>query len=110
MKDNNNNDNIVFPFPYNDSVGYGKPPKHTQFPKGKSGNPKGRPPTKILHQVLEEVMNELVTVTTEEGKKKKMTKKEVFIQKLIHDSMKGKSTATKTLTRLLKDLYHTAPI
>ena len=24
-------------------VGYGKPPKHTQFKKGQSGNPKGRP-------------------------------------------------------------------
>ena len=24
-------------------VGYAKPPKHTQFKKGKSGNPKGRP-------------------------------------------------------------------
>src|SRR5436309_1379762 len=24
-------------------VGYGKPPRQNQFPKGKSGNPKGRP-------------------------------------------------------------------
>lgn len=27
-------------------VGYGKPPKHTQFPKGQSGNIKGRPKVK----------------------------------------------------------------
>lgn len=27
-----------------DKVGYKNPPKNTQFPKGKSGNPKGRPP------------------------------------------------------------------
>ncbi|MFN0263104.1 DUF5681 domain-containing protein [Tepidamorphus sp. 3E244] len=26
-----------------DAVGYGKPPKHAQFRKGQSGNPKGRP-------------------------------------------------------------------
>ena len=25
-------------------VGYGKPPRHTQFRKGRSGNPRGRPP------------------------------------------------------------------
>jgi len=24
-------------------VGYGKPPRHTRFKKGQSGNPKGRP-------------------------------------------------------------------
>jgi hypothetical protein len=24
-------------------VGYGKPPRHTQFAKGQSGNPRGRP-------------------------------------------------------------------
>jgi hypothetical protein len=27
-------------------VGKGKPPKHTRFPKGRSGNPRGRPRTK----------------------------------------------------------------
>ncbi len=27
-------------------VGYGKPPRHTQFPKGQSGNIKGRPKVK----------------------------------------------------------------
>ena len=31
-------DNTDLPF----QVGYGKPPRHTQFAKGKSGNPKGR--------------------------------------------------------------------
>jgi hypothetical protein len=25
------------------AVGYGKPPGHTRFEKGRSGNPKGRP-------------------------------------------------------------------
>ncbi len=26
-----------------DEVGYGKPPRHTRFKKGQSGNPSGRP-------------------------------------------------------------------
>jgi hypothetical protein len=92
-----------------DEVGYGKPPKHTQFKKGKSGNPKGRPSHKVLHQVIEDILNEQVTITIN-GEKKKMTKKEVFIQQLMTDSMKGKSTATKNLIKLLKDLYHIFPM
>jgi Family of unknown function (DUF5681) len=33
--------------PYDDEdhqMGYGKPPRHSQFVKGQSGNPRGRPP------------------------------------------------------------------
>ena len=29
--------------PSNDEVGYRRPPKASQFPPGRSGNPKGRP-------------------------------------------------------------------
>ncbi len=57
----NNDGNFHGQFADN-SVGYGKPPKHTQFKKGKSGNQKGRPPKKYLHQVLQDILDEQVTL------------------------------------------------
>ena len=91
------------------TVGYGKPPKHSQFRKGKSGNPKGRPPAKVLQTVIEEILNEKVHITIN-GEKVVMTKKEAVIQQLMNESMKGKSSATKTLVYLLKSLHEIHPM
>ena len=44
-------------------VGHGKPPKHTQFKPGESGNPKGRPKgTKNLATDLSEELAEMIVV------------------------------------------------
>ena len=41
-------------------VGYGKPPRHTRFTKGRSGNPRGRSPgAKNLKTLLSEALSEL---------------------------------------------------
>lgn len=44
-------------------VGYGKPPKHSRFPPGRSGNPKGRRKrARGLKTDLEEVLNSQHTI------------------------------------------------
>ena len=67
-------------------VGYGKPPRHRQFVKGQSGNPRGRPPgAKNLKALLSKALNELVIVT-ENGGRRKISKREAIITQLVNRS------------------------
>jgi hypothetical protein len=78
-------------------VGYGKPPRHTQFKRGQSGNPRGRPSgSKNFATLLSEVLNEPVVVT-EKGGRKTMTKQHAIVTQLVNQSLKGNLPATKLL-------------
>jgi hypothetical protein len=83
-------------------VGYGKPPRHTRFKKGQSGNPRGRPSgSKNLATVLSEALNELVTVA-ENGGRRKITKRQAIITQLVNQSAKADWRATKILLDILQ--------
>jgi hypothetical protein len=67
------------------SANYRKPPVHTRFKKGQSGNPSGRP-VKNLAGLLAAALNEKVTVT-ENGKRRKVTKREAVIAQLVNKGL-----------------------
>jgi hypothetical protein len=78
-------------------VGYGKPPRHTRFTKGRSGNPRGRAPgAKNLKTFLIDALNELVVVT-ENGGRRTISKGQAIIKQLVNQSAKGDWRATKLL-------------
>ena len=85
-------------------VGYGKPPRHTRFPKGQSGNPRGRPTgAKNLKTLLSEALNEPVIVT-ENGGHRKITKRQAIITQLVNRSATADLRAIKILLDILREI------
>jgi hypothetical protein len=80
-------------------VGPGKPPKHTRFKRGQSGNPNGRPKVKVSFQaVAERELMRLVTVP-ENGKARRRTKQQMVVQSVIHRAIKGDHKASELVFR-----------
>ena len=64
------------------------PPKHSQFKKGKSGNPKGRTPLPDLNELMTKVLSE---------EKQGMTAAEAILRGQINKAVKGDTRAAEWL-------------
>ena len=81
-------------------VGYGKPPIHSRFKPGQSGNPKGRPKdAKGLKTLAREILTKKVPVRTAAGQKK-ISRIEVAIEKTFELAAKGNAKALGEVLKL----------
>ena len=89
-------------------VGYGRPPVHTRFRPGQSGNSKGRPRgAKSVATSVDEALNERVSVT-ENGKRRKITKRQAMFKQLANRAAQGDHKATQLLLGYLQDIERRA--
>jgi hypothetical protein len=82
-------------------VGYGKPPKHSQFKKGICPNPNGRGKRRVLE--VGEVMNKVLNAKTEfrdRGQVKKASRIELSIRRLVASATNGDVGSAAMLLKL----------
>jgi hypothetical protein len=83
-------------------VGYGKPPKNTQFPQGRSGNPKGRPKgSRNLASIVLRETREKLLVRGPRGSRK-ITKLEAAVMQLGNKAAQGDPRAQREFFSLVQ--------
>jgi hypothetical protein len=85
-------------------VGYGKPPRHTRFQKGRSGNPTGRPRGRKNMATLLSAALDASIIVVENGRRKKITKREAIVTQLVNKSASADLKATQIVLAMLREL------
>ncbi len=85
------------------NVGYKRPPLHTRFKPGRSGNPKGRPRGhKNLATLIKEAANEKVTLRIG-GRVRQVTKAQAFVIKNFNDALASDEKAARVLMLMMRE-------
>ena len=88
-------------------VGYGKPPKHTQYQPGQSGNGGGRPrkadkvDTASLADMVFDALRRPICIT-ENGRKRYVTVQEAIVQTMLAHALKGNTQAFRMAFKLFE--------
>jgi hypothetical protein len=81
----------------NYEVGYKRPPKHSQFPKGHSGSRRGRPKDlSVSRDTVLRILNKKL-MGIEDGKRRRMSKFELGLTNLVNKAATGDRLAWREL-------------
>lgn len=85
------------------NIGYGKPPKHTRFKPGQSGNPRGRPrKSRDIQAMIKRELDQTIAIK-EGGRELRLSKREALIKQLVNRAVSGDAKAMQfVLTHLEK--------
>jgi hypothetical protein len=86
-----------------DAVGYGRPPRHTQFQKGNSGSAGRTRGSRNLATLVMSTLNEPVTVN-ENGRRKTITKLRASLKQLVNKAAAGDSRAMQLLLATVRQI------
>jgi uncharacterized protein DUF5681 len=90
-------------------TGYGNPPLHTRFRKGRSGNPSGRPrQAESLASLLARELDGVVELG-EEGQREMLSKRQAIARRLVDQATAGQMRAIKQLVDMLESEKYLAP-
>jgi hypothetical protein len=83
-----------------DKVGYGRPPKHSRFKPGQSGNPKGRRKgTNNFRTDVRKALRRLVTITRN-GRPHKISTQEAALLTVLTTALKGNRHSLESTLKL----------
>ncbi len=92
------------------TVGYGRPPRHTRFLPGRSGNPKGRPKgSNNLSTLFADELARTVTLT-ENGKRKKISKRQALVKHVINRALSNDVKAVALVFDEIRRCEELAPV